>query len=387
MNVYDYIIAGGGAAGLSLAYQMAQTRLRERSILIVDRETKTQSDRTWCFWSHGHTPLDHLIYRSWDQAAVISDTFQEVYDLRPYQYKMMRGIDFYRGMHEALAEIPGITFRQGRVGETGDSKDPGTGQAVIDGEPYGAKYVFDSTFMPKDLIKGPSGHHYLLQHFKSWEIETPGDTFDPHTVMLYDFRIAQRGSLRYFSILPFTKRRARVQYTLVSPQTLKPHEYDREIADYLENVLKTPHYRTEAVETGAVPLSDRPYPRKLGKHVMAIGTKGGCVHPWSGYAFQRIQRDTAAIVSSLVNQGHPFYAPANPGYFRLFDTLMLQLMYRRGDLVKPILIRMFKRNSIQKIFRFLDQECSMSEALELAASLPRRPFIEAFLRVKLLRKV
>lgn len=33
---YDFIIAGGGAAGLSLAYHLMRSPLRERSILIVD---------------------------------------------------------------------------------------------------------------------------------------------------------------------------------------------------------------------------------------------------------------------------------------------------------------------------------------------------------------
>lgn len=50
MQKYDYIIAGGGLAGLSLAYYMNQTVLREKSILIIDQDTKTKNDRTWCFW-------------------------------------------------------------------------------------------------------------------------------------------------------------------------------------------------------------------------------------------------------------------------------------------------------------------------------------------------
>ena len=35
MQKYDFIIAGGGLAGLSLAYYMNQTVLREKSILII----------------------------------------------------------------------------------------------------------------------------------------------------------------------------------------------------------------------------------------------------------------------------------------------------------------------------------------------------------------
>jgi lycopene beta-cyclase len=37
MQHYDLIIAGGGAAGLSLAYHLLLSPLRNRSILIVDK--------------------------------------------------------------------------------------------------------------------------------------------------------------------------------------------------------------------------------------------------------------------------------------------------------------------------------------------------------------
>ncbi|HAO50811.1 MAG TPA: lycopene cyclase, partial [Runella sp.] len=59
MQNYDFIIAGGGLAGLSLAYYMNQTVLRDKSILIIDQDTKSQNDRTWCFWEKDpQSPFD-----------------------------------------------------------------------------------------------------------------------------------------------------------------------------------------------------------------------------------------------------------------------------------------------------------------------------------------
>jgi 2-polyprenyl-6-methoxyphenol hydroxylase-like FAD-dependent oxidoreductase len=43
---YDFIIVGGGVAGLTLAYQLVHSPLADRSILIVDRVTKNKNDRT-----------------------------------------------------------------------------------------------------------------------------------------------------------------------------------------------------------------------------------------------------------------------------------------------------------------------------------------------------
>ena len=46
MQRFDYIIAGGGLAGLSLAYQLNQTILKEKSILIIDKNPKTYKTKS-----------------------------------------------------------------------------------------------------------------------------------------------------------------------------------------------------------------------------------------------------------------------------------------------------------------------------------------------------
>ncbi len=386
-KVYDFIIAGSGAAGLGLAYQMAMSPLRGLPILIVDRDAKEHNDRTWSFWSDHSTRYDHLVYHTWEQVEVISDHFQQIYDIRPYQYKMIRGIDFYHGMRESLAATPGMRFLQARVGEVGDTRDRTAASVVIDEEPYSARFAFDSTFKPSDYYSGPGGYHYLKQHFKGWEIETLADCFDPLTVTMFDFRTPQKGSTRFFFILPFTRRRALVEYTNFSTDLLKPHEYDRAIAEYLENVRRISRYRTDSVESGVIPMTDRPFPRRLGKRVMAIGTKGGLVKPSSGNAFLRIQNDAAAIVRSLTDFGNPFQVPETPRHYRLFDTLILQVMSRQGNQMKDIVTRLFQRNAIQEIFRFLDESAPMADNIRMLASLPSAPFLKALFRTKLLRKI
>jgi glycine/D-amino acid oxidase-like deaminating enzyme len=48
---FDYIIAGGGLAGLSLAFYLNESEhLRGKKVLIIDRDAKRRNDRTWCFW-------------------------------------------------------------------------------------------------------------------------------------------------------------------------------------------------------------------------------------------------------------------------------------------------------------------------------------------------
>lgn len=387
MNHYDFIIAGGGAAGLGLAYEMATSSLRGKRILVVDRENKDRNDRTWCYWSEQPTRFDHLAYRTWDQLEVVSPDYQETFDIRPYQYRMIRGIDFYQAVRSSLIEVPGVEIKQGRVGEIKDTKDQQGVQVMIDEEPFAARWAFDSVFKPSDFANGPKEYHYLKQHFKGWEIETPVDSFDPRVVTMFDFRTPQKGSMRFFYVLPLTRRRALVEYTLFSADLLKDHEYDQAISEYLEKTRQITSYRIDAVEKGIIPMTDRPFRRQLGRRVMAIGTKGGLVKPSSGYAFLRIQKDASAIVRSLESEGHPFQVDDTPSRYRLFDSLMLQVMYRQGHQMVEIFTRLFQRNRIQDVFRFLDESAPPLDNYRLISSLPKTPFLTALLRVKLLRKV
>ncbi len=388
MSAYDFIIAGGGAAGLGLAYEISLSSLRGRRVLVLDRDARHSSDRTWGFWTDRPTRFDHLALRSWDRVEVISGSGARLaFDLTPYRYRMIRAIDFYQGVRGALSQTPGVELRQARISTVFEAADRSEAAVRADNDLLRARWAFDSTFTPSDYAHGPAGCHSLRRHFKGWEIETPGDCFDPSTVTLFDFRTPQKDCLRFFYLLPLTRRRALVEYTLFSADLLKGNEYDRAIADYLENVRRIPSYRIDATESGSIPMTDRPFPRRLHPHVMAIGTRGGLVKASLGCAFLRIQKDAAAVVRSLVETGSPFQVPTPPLRYRLFDRLALQVLYRQGSRAAEIFTTLFQRNPIQDIFRFLDESAPLGENARLIATLPRAPFLRALVKVMLLRQI
>lgn len=385
MKEYDYVFAGGGAAGLSLAYHICRSGIQDPQILIIDRENKERSDRIWGFWSDRATPFDHVVYHVWDQVQFFGRHFHQTYNLDPYRYKVIRSMDFYHAMHGVLSSLPGIDFCQAKITSIQDNKS-GT-QIIADEQAFTGRWVFDSTFQPYDLY-GPPRYHYLKQHFKWWEIETHRDAFNPSAAILYDFRTPNNKSdMRYFYLLPYTKRRAMVQFTVISTMLLKPNEYDRAISEYIEKVLDVADYRIDAVATGVIPLTDRPFVRQSGNRVMMIGAKGGRIKPSTGQAFTRIQQDSAKIVRSITDHGHPFKISPVAWRHRLFDTLMLQMMLRRGDQMEAIFTRLFRNNSIHQIFRLLDETGPPTENLRVLSSLELAPFLKAFFRVKLLRRI
>jgi lycopene beta-cyclase len=232
------------------------------------------------------------------------------------------------------------------------------------------------------------GHyHHLNQHFRGWEIETDRPCFNPQLPTLFDFRARQAGHMRFVYTLPFAENRALIEYTLFSAHLLQSEEYDAGLKTYIEDVLGIRRYEIKHVEAGIIPMTDHPFPRRLGRRVMSIGTKGGRVKPSTGYAFLRIQRDSAAIVQSLVRHDRPFDIPAPRGRFGLHDSILLNIMTHHPDDLKPIFTLMFKNNPIQRIFRFLDETATLSEEVSFIATLPPWRFLQALFRLKVLRRV
>ena len=385
MKKYDFIIAGGGAAGLSLAYHLVKSPLAGKSILIIDKETKSQNDRTWCFWTQEPTFFDGIAFRTWDRLRFVAENFEREFRLGNYQYRMIRGIDYYGFTRDELAEHPNVSFLQGSVERIEDGPDQA--RVWVDGDCLDAAWVFDSLFRQEEFRPQPGRYHYLKQHFKGWEVETPGDVFDCECPTLFDFRTPQNGSMRFIYILPYTSRQALVEYTLFSADLLRPEEYVAGLKDYLAGVLKQPEYRILSEENGIIPMTDQPFHRRGGRRILNTGTKGGRVKPSTGYAFLRIQQDSVAIVQSLLQNGHPFGIPRSPGRYRLFDATMLQLMYRQGGMMAGYLHGLVPQQPHRPDFRFLDETGSLLDNLRLMTSLPVKPFVEALWKIKVKRRL
>ena len=89
---------------------------------------------------------------------------------------------------------------------------------------------------------------------------------------------------------------------------------------------------------------------------MHIGIPGGMLKPTTGFAFTRIQRDSAAIVRSLLARGHPFGVTASNRAYRLCDSLLLHAMACRGGQMGSLLTTFFKYGSTGLILKFLDEQ-------------------------------
>ncbi len=373
---FDYLIVGGGAAGLSLAYHIAQEpQLAGQKVLIIEPDAKDTNDRTWSFWSNGPTVFDPVVAHEWQKIAFRSPAFDKVMDLGDYRYCTIRGLDYYNFVRQALVNNPQFTWMQAPVDNLCATRRIGV-RATTPAGSFTARYAFDSR--PPAIAPNPRKYRYLVQHFVGWEVETDTDVFDPTVVEFMDFRGEQHHEARFVYVLPFTPRKALVEYTLFSETPLPKSEYEAAIRDYLANTLGLKDYRITAKEAGAIPMTDHPLPTRTGERIINLGTRGGRAKPSTGYAFQRIQRHSARLVAALASTGHP---PANPTgdqwQFRLFDTLLLDIMQRQGETVRDIFRQLFERNPVQRILRFLDEETTWTENLQIMNSVRPWPFLRS----------
>ena len=376
---YDYLIVGGGAAGLSLAYHIAQEpRLADKRVLIIEPDAKDQNDRTWSFWSDKPMVFDGIAAHEWRQIAFRSPGFERVIDLGAYRYRMVRGLDYYQFVRKALAGDPQFTCVRGAVKEL-ENTAHGVRVCSSVGE-FTARYGFDSR--PPALTQDPTRHRYLLQHFVGWEVETAADVFDPAVVEFMDFRVEQHHEARFVYVLPFTPRKALVEYTLFSGKTLPKVEYEAAIRRHLEVALGVTDYRIVAEEVGAIPMTDHPLPARTGAHIINLGTRGGRAKPSTGYAFKRIQEQSARLVGALASTGRlPTDPTGDKWQFRLFDTLLLDIMQRRGETTRDIFRQLFEGNSVERIFRFLDETTSWADNLRVMNSVTPGPFMRSIAQV------
>ncbi len=376
---YDYLLVGGGAAGLSLAYHLAQEpQLAGKHVLLIEPEAKDQNDRTWSYWSAEPGPFDHLAVGEWDKIAFRSPGFEQILRLQNYHYRTIRGLDFYQFVHQELAaRAAQFTLVRGTVTQLAETATSVVAHTAA-GEEYTARYAFDSR--PPVLARQPEKYRYLLQHFVGWEVETDHGVFDPEVVEFMDFRGAQHHEARFMYVLPFSPRRALVEYTLFSAQILAKAEYEAQITDYLQNTLglTSSQYRITAEEVGAIPMTDHPLPARAGARIINLGTRAGRAKPSTGYAFQRIQAQSARLAAALVATGHP---PADPTgdqwQFRMFDTLLLDIMQRQGETTRDLFAQLFERNPVERILRFLDEKTNWIDNLRIMNSVSAGPFMRS----------
>ena len=369
----DFIIAGAGCAGLSLAVHLINSgKFNDKKIIIVDKQSKNKNDRTWCFWEKEDDLFQSVVHKQWDHLFVQDETKQLSLNIAPYKYKLIRGIDFYNYCFKILNNHPNVNWVQADI-QNMFSDQSGTGIVFNNNKVY-AKYVFNSLMPEKFSLK--KNDYWMLQHFKGWFIKTEEDCFDPDAATLMDFDTDQTEGTAFFYALPFSTKNALIEYTLFSKDQLDDVVYEAALKNYVEKKLRIIKYIVEEKEFGIIPMTNHAF-SKSNHNIINIGTAGGQTKGSSGYTFKFIQKHSKAITDSLIQYGNPFSAQTFSSRFRFYDSVLLYILSKKQLKGSEIFMRMFQKNKPQQVLKFLDNETSPLEDLAVISTLPTLPFAKA----------
>lgn len=384
-RAYDYIIAGMGCAGLSLALRLSEAGLtRHKRILLIDREQKNVNNRTWCFWETGPGFFEPVVHRSWSNAWFHSKDFSSLLQLHPYQYKMIRGLDFNNYCMQKLQADPAFEIIYDEVLSVESAADT-TICHTVNGS-YEASWLFNSILFKKPTPQ--KGTYVLLQHFKGWVIRTNRPVFDPATATLMDFRPHQQHGTTFVYVMPLSATEALVEYTLFTPSLLEDQAYDEGLNHYIRDYLHLDQWEVIEEEFGVIPMTNHKFP-KHNHRIIHMGTAGGMTKASSGYTFNFIQKDAEEMVKQIQRTGKPIRQTTWAGRFHWYDSVLLNILHHKTLQGDAIFTDLFQHNPAHTILKFLDNETGIGEDLKIMWSLPQWPFMKAGLEEagKLVRRL
>mgnify|MGYP001446978680 FL=1 len=351
MKEFNYIIIGGGCAGLSLAYELeTHDKLKDKNLAIIEPRDEYKRDKTWSFWKVFPHNFEDCVKKSWNNFSINSPNETKYIECKTTPYQTIDSELFYNKILSKLKLNKNITFFK-NINEVNKSNS----------------IIFNS------VAKYDDQKNKLWQHFCGVEIETDKEFFDDEIFNLMDFACDQRNKVHFFYTLPFTKNKALVETTWISEldnDNLK--DYDQQIDNYLSNHLNIRNCKINYKEEGAIPLFRQRSIKKLNE--INIGSAGGMTRLSTGYTFLNIQEQSKYIRENIDNINKVKLFQINKKYDFL-DNIFLKVLKKNSSQMGNIFYKMFD-SSPSSIINFLSNKSSLFEDLEIISKMPKSIFIK-----------
>ncbi len=371
---YNYIICGGGASGILLATKLvADPFFSDKKILLLEKDPKTTNDRTWCFWEKGEGELDHLVSKKWNSAFFKAKNFKKYFYTKPFTYKLIRGIDLYKNFNTIKSNYKNLEYLNAEIIKI----DRINNTVLTDKGSFSSNSIF-SSILDIDLLNNQNKFPLLKQHFIGQLVETENKIFNPTVVTFMDFDLPQKNSTRFMYVLPFSKTKALVEYTLFSSNELEKDEYTDSIKTYLKN-LNSGNFKIIETEQGCIPMTAYKFKSNNSENLLHIGTAGGWTKASTGYTFLNTVNKTKELVLFL-KKGKTLNKFEKITRFWFYDLLFLDVLNEHNDRGSFIFKRMFKKNKPEIIFKFLDNKTTIWEELNFIKTFKKKWFVQALIK-------
>lgn len=372
----DFLFIGLGAGNSLLLLQMFEAGLLSKNnVAIIEPETKTVNDRTFCFWS---TPeelkklkLDGLVSAQWDTMQLNGGSKQNIF---PLKYYHVRGIDLYDEVRSVREQVGVHLFPanyQDKPEPVANGFELGLGHTKII-----AKKVFDSR--PPSFVSARRNESHLYQSFYGWEIKTEKATIDPATVVLMDFNIPQQEQCQFIYLLPYSDQSALVEVTRFGSKILNQEEAEEILIAYLDKMECK--FSRVAEEKGVIPMSSAAIiSADYGPNWVSTGAKANLIKPSTGYAFYAMAWDAFHQVEAL-KLASTHKRPNKRTRFAFYDRVLLKILEKSPQQGKRIFVSLFKHTEVKDVLIFLGEKSSLKSELKIFSKLPLFVFIKTSLQ-------
>jgi lycopene beta-cyclase len=377
MKFYDFVIAGAGCSGLSLATSLAKANTKY-SILLIDNNIHTNQDKTWCFWDTLNSSVLPYTTTVWQNLTFYSNNYEKKEKILPFNYVGVKAGDFYKYSYDVLKNAKNIDIIEENIEriyglESGACLETKT-------QKFHCKYLFNSTAISAGHSKSHSTNSALKQHFQGWFVKTEKAVFEKNTATFMDFRTEQHEEVRFFYVLPYSEREALIEYTIFSKQLLADEAYDKQIEKYIQETLQIENFTIIEKEKGIIPM-EFINPDTTHNHIIPIGIVGGALKPSTGFAFSLIQQQVDQIIKSILSNNLPLIKRKIQNRFSFYDTILLHLLQKKEINKSAIFISLFKGNNIGTILTFLSEKTNIFGEMKIFSTLPIKVFISALIEI------
>jgi len=375
MKKYDYILAGGGCAGLSLVYHLLDSSLKDSNILILEPTLGEVPNKTWCYWNTAALPIHPEAARfSWNSFYLQQGKQQHQHGLENLSYYHLNSHDFYAHVLEKIKNFPNVHFLKEEVSAIHCIENEVQVVTKSSGA-YNSSYVFDSR-----ITTDTTNQTILNQVFIGLRIKSKTPIFNPGSMGLMDFDTPSSSGFDFIYTLPFSSQEALIEYTAYTSEAREEEALLSSLQAFLKQKFGELEYEITFQETGQIPMTSRVNQETSGNRHIQIGTAAGWTKPSTGYTFAQIQENCSQLVTRLEKGTTQDLRFPRKSRFVFYDNILLSIAHHWPKRLPGLFINLFSTSSPDLVFRFLAEKTSFWEELRLLSRLKFGIFLKGLTR-------
>ncbi len=370
---FEYLIIGGGCAGLSLTNKLSSSKNFKNKLLIIEEREVYTDDKSWCFWQTTQHDLYHLVKKEWSKWSFsLDDTLTQTHNSHYYSYQYIRSIDFYNYSLKNISLSINISLKL-NTKVLAINKDNNIFYVKTNEKTFKVKYIVDTRPSKKNF----SNYPLLHQCFLGREVEIKNyDYFNEGSVHLMSNMRTDRHGMIFNYILPITKRRGLIETTRFSKVPVSKEILYNDLNE-LFKYLNIKNYTIFREEYGSLPMG---FLKKKKESLdensyFQAGISSGLLRASSGYGFLRIQEWSRNCSNNIINGLGPISNIKESKTHKVLDKVFLEVIYENIKIAPTLFMAIGKKCSSKRFVDFMNGKSTLFGILQIVLCLPSNIFL------------